>query len=265
MEINREFCSDIACLISNVGSDTFKQDILHVMGRYMGIDHFAVFVFERNHLENLTASMVEGVEDKNLLNQNATVFVRKLKQHMWLNPELFESGSGGQEEEYPVYRYSPDQDDDLERRRLYQQSHTREKIFMVTPKNNKFFITNFFRHIDKDELSVEEFEQLKPLFPLVNNLIILRHELCGSDDDKDKMQSNLASLLKERGAALFTRLSQRETEVCDGILRGMTAEAIAAELNIAVSSVSTLRKRAYDKIGITSKAQLFALAINSHL
>ncbi len=54
-------------------------------------------------------------------------------------------------------------------------------------------------------------------------------------------------------------LSEREQQVCQAVLRGKKNEAIAAELDVAVSSVITYRKRAYEKLGISSRAQLFAL------
>ncbi|MCY0964596.1 helix-turn-helix transcriptional regulator [Parathalassolituus penaei] len=54
-------------------------------------------------------------------------------------------------------------------------------------------------------------------------------------------------------------LSERERQVCEGTLAGKKAEAIAHELGVAASSIVTYRKRAYDKLGINSRAQLFAL------
>ncbi|WP_212699242.1 helix-turn-helix transcriptional regulator [Thalassovita aquimarina] len=54
-------------------------------------------------------------------------------------------------------------------------------------------------------------------------------------------------------------LSERERAVCLGVLSGQKAEAIAADLGIAASTVITYRKRAYAKLGITSRAGLFAI------
>lgn len=54
-------------------------------------------------------------------------------------------------------------------------------------------------------------------------------------------------------------LSDRERAVCLGILSGKKAEAIAAELGVAVSSVVTYRTRAYQKLGISSRGSLFAM------
>lgn len=54
-------------------------------------------------------------------------------------------------------------------------------------------------------------------------------------------------------------LSQREQQVCQAVLQGKKNEAIAAELGVTLHSVITYRKRAYEKLGISSRAQLFAL------
>ncbi|MFY0309363.1 LuxR C-terminal-related transcriptional regulator [Leisingera sp. D0M16] len=54
-------------------------------------------------------------------------------------------------------------------------------------------------------------------------------------------------------------LSERERAVCLGILAGQKAEVIAAALEVAPNTVITYRKRAYAKLGINSRAGLFAL------
>ncbi|GAA0792004.1 LuxR C-terminal-related transcriptional regulator [Marinobacterium sediminicola] len=89
-------------------------------------------------------------------------------------------------------------------------------------------------------------------------------------DSKDFSQSvcALISILISKHFELNERLrlegplaflSEREQQVCRAVLRGKKNEAIAAELDVAVSSVITYRKRAYEKLGISSRAQLFAL------
>ncbi|WP_212524503.1 helix-turn-helix transcriptional regulator [Actibacterium sp. MT2.3-13A] len=54
-------------------------------------------------------------------------------------------------------------------------------------------------------------------------------------------------------------LSSREREVCLGILAGKKTEAIAGEMGVAPSSVVTFRRRAYAKLGISSRGALFQL------
>ena len=54
-------------------------------------------------------------------------------------------------------------------------------------------------------------------------------------------------------------LSQREQQVCQAVLQGKKSELIADELGVSLHSIATYRKRAYEKLGISSRAQLFAL------
>jgi DNA-binding CsgD family transcriptional regulator len=59
--------------------------------------------------------------------------------------------------------------------------------------------------------------------------------------------------------AVLDVLSTRERTVCLGILAGQKAELIAADIGVAPSTVVTYRKRAYSKLGIRSRASLFAI------
>lgn len=54
-------------------------------------------------------------------------------------------------------------------------------------------------------------------------------------------------------------LSARERAVCLGMLDGKKAEVIADDLGVAPTSVVTYRRRAYDKLGISSRGELFAI------
>lgn len=83
------------------------------------------------------------------------------------------------------------------------------------------------------------------------------HTVCGLISILVSKHFQLNEHLRQEGPLAF--LSEREQQVCQAVLRGKKNEAIAAELDVAVSSVITYRKRAYEKLGISSRAQLFAL------
>lgn len=59
--------------------------------------------------------------------------------------------------------------------------------------------------------------------------------------------------------APLTALSERERAVCLGILGGRKAEAIAGHLGVSPATVVTYRRRAYEKLGINARAELFAM------
>ncbi len=61
------------------------------------------------------------------------------------------------------------------------------------------------------------------------------------------------------GPPTLAALSDREREVCLGVLSGKKTETIAGEIGVAPSTVTTYRRRAYEKLGISSRAALFAI------
>ena len=53
-------------------------------------------------------------------------------------------------------------------------------------------------------------------------------------------------------------LTQREAEVCTGIVLGYTILGLSLNMGISVNTVATHRKRAYAKLRISSQNELFA-------
>jgi DNA-binding CsgD family transcriptional regulator len=55
------------------------------------------------------------------------------------------------------------------------------------------------------------------------------------------------------------KISVRERQVLEFVLRGYSSESIAAQLGISLATVKTHRKNAYEKLNISTQAQLFSL------
>lgn len=73
-----------------------------------------------------------------------------------------------------------------------------------------------------------------------------------------------ASQVPDEGRAgvlrgLCPALTPRELEVCERLLRGWTYDGIAADLGLTPASVKTYRARAFDRLGIHFRNELFAL------
>lgn len=67
--------------------------------------------------------------------------------------------------------------------------------------------------------------------------------------------------LEQRFAARFPALTPREREVCARGAIGISVEGAALDLGIATSSVLTYRKRAYQRLGISSAYELACLVL----
>jgi len=64
--------------------------------------------------------------------------------------------------------------------------------------------------------------------------------------------------LRERLLRLQHDLTDRELDVCARVLQGMTHEGIAADLGLGVPTVKTYRNRAFARMGIHFRNELFA-------
>lgn len=74
---------------------------------------------------------------------------------------------------------------------------------------------------------------------------------------------NLTTLL---GANIdFADVTDREKDMCRGILGGLSSNQIAADLGISVNSVLTYRKRLYQRLSISSQHELFERALRAAL
>jgi DNA-binding CsgD family transcriptional regulator len=67
--------------------------------------------------------------------------------------------------------------------------------------------------------------------------------------------------LEARFGRLFPALTRRERETCARAAVGITAEGAALDLGIGVASVLTYRKRAYQRLGVSTAYELARLVM----
>lgn len=65
----------------------------------------------------------------------------------------------------------------------------------------------------------------------------------------------------EAGALVGMELSERETEVVQGIAHGYSNKEIAAQLTLSIKTVETYRARAMEKLGVDSRSALVRYAL----
>lgn len=60
------------------------------------------------------------------------------------------------------------------------------------------------------------------------------------------------------------KLSNRESEVLLQLSQGKTLQEISVDLNLSAKSISTYKRRLFDKLNIKSNAQLYSFLLNQH-
>lgn len=167
------------------------------------------------------------------------------------------------------------------RARVYEAHGVAERVSVVEYESDgSVFAVNFYRHLHQQAFSDRQicaFEAVAPvLLALTRKHIDLSHPhqlpvtLWPETTDggqalalpADAALAPLAAdglpVLRMRLVRLQAELTDRELDVCARLLQGMTHEGIASDLGLSVPTVKTYRNRAFARLGIHFRNELFA-------
>ncbi|WP_109514598.1 helix-turn-helix transcriptional regulator [Pseudomonas ovata] len=109
---------------------------------------------------------------------------------------------------------------------------------------------NLYRHQDQGFFNDRELQMCEALNPALLQLVRGHLALTGLQPANDHRQPLLQRC---------PDLTVQELNICSRLLQGMTHAGIAADLGIKESTVKTYRNRAFQRLGINFRSQLFAL------
>ena len=141
------------------------------------------------------------------------------------------------------------------RKIFFEHAGIVDKVAIAVWVGSTCFYVNFYRTAAQGRFSNEEAGRLSSVAPVVGAMVA-RH--CQEDVAADPLQK-LQTLFAV--SAPLANLTRREKDVCLRILSGYSSEAISADLGISRHSTLTYRKRAYDKLGISSQNELFGIVL----
>lgn len=163
------------------------------------------------------------------------------------------------------------QEVESEHRALVYEAHgMAERVSIAEHQDDGgIFAVNFYRHQHQRALGdaqIGHFEAMAPaLLALARKHIALTEQRPGASAPAADLPP---ARLRQTLPALRMRLQQaqadltpRELDVCARLLQGMTHEGIACDLSVSLATVKTYRNRAFARLGIHFRSELFALAM----
>ena len=181
------------------------------------------------------------------------------------------------------------------RARVYEAHGVAERVSVVEYESDgSVFAVNFYRHQHQRAFSdrqIAAFESVAPvLLALTRKHILLSHAcapsppmlwlegpggsplaprhdqpgphaapaLLAADAVLGPLATDALPALRMRLMRLQAELTDRELDVCARLLQGMTHEGIASDLGLSVPTVKTYRNRAFARLGIHFRNELFA-------
>lgn len=143
------------------------------------------------------------------------------------------------------------------RQQIFEHARLTGRLSLLyAPLAHTAFAINLYRDESAGSFAPGEIERLLVAAPILRkvhlNALRARRESLPADVRLDLTLRALAQRAP--------KLSRRECEVCARIANGISVDGIAMEIGVAPSTVQTLRKRAYAKLGIHGRRQLMQFA-----
>lgn len=140
----------------------------------------------------------------------------------------------------------------------YQGSGLVDEVnFMARSQSGGVIALSLARTVNTPRFSSQELADMRMIAPVVSALLHAHCKDAGTDTEKGRQ---LHRELRDALAA-FGRdtLTPREFEIVQMLMHGYPAREIAERLDISMETVKVHRKRIYQKLDITSHAELFSL------
>lgn len=151
------------------------------------------------------------------------------------------------------------------RRAIYTRHGLRERVSLIQGDSARSLLAvNFYRGTQQPAFLDREIDLLGSVSPIlvaaVERHLVFRHCACAAGPDADT-DSDTAASTDDPAPPLLASLPRREREVCQRMLRGWTYDGIAADLGISSGTVKTYRDRAFERLGLHYRSELFALVM----
>ena len=132
-----------------------------------------------------------------------------------------------------------------QRERIYSRHGLRERLSIVSGDDEHGLLAiNFYRHDSQPSFSDDAIDAVgrlaRPLLACVKRHLSLPRTPAALD-------------------LPLGLLTSRQRDVCERMLKGWTHEGIAADLRLSAATVKTYRNRAFERLGIHHRNELFAL------
>ncbi|MCP3472745.1 helix-turn-helix transcriptional regulator [Bradyrhizobium sp. CCGUVB1N3] len=237
---------DITPAVLAIGRPDFASVLIDTLRRQAGVGHCMVFSLSR-------AGAAHCLLDVGNIPTGGDLGAAYAGQFHESDPNrdaLFE-GEGGAPIMLPFF--APRMYGARYRKIFFLDSGIVDKCATAIWTGDTCFYVNFYRITSQGRFDDAERARLQTIAPAIGASVARHFQQAATPDQ------SLAALFATR--APLSALTPREQEVCRRILSGLSSEAISQALGISLHSTLTYRKRADERLGISSQSELFAIVL----
>ena len=239
-------------LVRSVSRKDFGREVVRFVSEAALIRSFGTYYFPTKSPSDCVLSFWGGAISSYWFRKNASDIISSAHFKSTIHRDVRAVSAG----KVVISLWRPPQGHQLSS--IFRRVGVLERV-SVTTRGDSFSSRSFFlRNINDGPISRHEFEALTEILPMAHELIVLRHQVVGSDA-YEYLPKRSVSRLRARGIPIFLSLSPRETEVCDCLAKGLSVQGTAFQLGISEATVKTLRRRSYRRLRISSAYELLAM------
>jgi DNA-binding CsgD family transcriptional regulator len=149
------------------------------------------------------------------------------------------------------------------RKAIYIRHGLRERVSLVEgDASGAVLAVNLYRGMEQPSFRDDEVDLLCSLAPPLLATVKLHLRLTAQQQVGAQPQGQGGDVVAlDPEPTALAELPRREREVCQRLLRGWTYDGIAADLGISAGTVKTYRNRAFERMGLHHRNELFAKAL----
>lgn len=241
-----------ADLISSMGTGGFARGLFDAAHALTNAHHLTAFAFSRSPAPRVLVA--ENMGAKRVSSGIAPLYVQRFWQQDLANRVTWDGAK--RSERWLVRTVASEISQDEYKYSCYTSVNLGERVCVSVGAPEECTRLNFYcqsgrRFTDRDLDNVAAWSGI-----FIS--LLLKHASLAPDETDARGSGYKAALARHPA-----RLPERELEVCDGILQGISSEGIALKLGVSINTVRTYRKRAYARLGISSQNELMRLAERS--
>ncbi len=242
----------ITRMLDTVGTPDFEASIRQLLARCANVGEYIAFIRKS---DEKTPSIVMAASENGDSSRRAEAYRDRYFRYDPINRLLDGTTPGG------IYLARVRSDEILQsdyRQTCYTRPGFQEKVSIASNDRDFPVVLSLFPKEPNVDFEPDEVDRLANIAQIILSGIKIHSRMT------TKLTRNhrpTAEEIEVRLRATFPGLSNREIAVCARSLLGTTAEGIAFDLGIKQTSVLTYRRRAYDRLKISSVHQLSSMLI----
>jgi len=247
----------VAKLVGGIGNGNraaLASATLDLVNSLVAVQYCSILMLERNRSPRLLSGA--GWKNHWTVFNTATVYAREYFRSDSIYP-IVVGMYNSEEHSIVVHRQMADDVGEVAyRKACYEDIGIVDRLsIVVNLGHGRCITTNLYKDKSSGSYSSADIDTLRSLARLFANCAIKHY---AADVDGDAVVRSEAT---ERIGDLCPDLTEREREVILRILDGVTADRIAEDLGISSTTVVTYRSRAYQKLGVSTRRELFAIIL----